>query len=88
MVVIPVRIHAVKLSIRGSMLDCMNPYYLLQFPTNNCGPKAGVPKGVMTRPIVDVLSELCSPILKGGNSAFIVAIASGLFPQTKYQSLE
>jgi len=45
-------------------------------------------KGVMTQPIVDELSELCSPFLKRGNSAFITAIASGLFPQTEYQSLE
>ena len=45
-------------------------------------------KGVITRSIVDVLSELCSPFLKGGNSAFIPAIASGLFPQTEYRSLE
>ena len=33
-------------------------------------------------------SELCFPFLKGGNSAFIAAIASGLFRQTEYQSLE
>jgi len=45
-------------------------------------------KGVMTRSIVDGLSELCSPFLKGGNSTFIAAIASGLFSQTKYRSLE
>ena len=32
--------------------------------------------------------ELCSPFLKGGNSAFIKALASGLFPQTEYWSLE
>ena len=36
-------------------------------------------KGVMTWSMVDALSELCSPFLKGGNSAFIAAIASGLF---------
>jgi len=36
-------------------------------------------KGVMTWSIVDVLSELHSPFLKGGNSAFLTAIASGLF---------
>jgi len=28
------------------------------------------------------------PILKGGNSAFIAAIASGFFPQTEYRSLK
>ena len=39
-------------------------------------------KGVMSRSSVDALSELCSPFLKGGNSAFIAAIASGLFPKT------
>ena len=33
----------------------------------------------MTRSMVDALSELCSPFLKGANSAFIAAIASGLF---------
>jgi len=38
--------------------------------------------------IVDALSELCSPFLKEGNSASIAAIASGLFPQTEYRSLE
>jgi len=37
-------------------------------------------KGVMTPSMVDALSELCSPFLKGGISAFIAAIASGLFP--------
>jgi len=36
-------------------------------------------KGVMTRSVVDALSDLCSPYLKGGNSSFIAAIASGLF---------
>jgi len=40
-------------------------------------------KGVMTLSIVDVLSELCSPFLKGGNSAFITTIASGVFPQNR-----
>ena len=45
-------------------------------------------KGVMTGSMVDALSELCSPFLKGGNSAFIAAIASGLFPQIEYPSLE
>jgi len=40
-------------------------------------------KWVVTRPMVDALSELCSPFLKGGNTAFIAAIASGLFPQNK-----
>jgi len=45
-------------------------------------------EGVMTRSIVDALSELCSPFLKGGNSTFIAAIASRLFPQTEYRSLE
>jgi len=39
-------------------------------------------KGVMTRLMVDTLSELCSPFFKGGNSACFAAIASGLFPQT------
>jgi len=39
-------------------------------------------KGVMTQSMVDPLSELCSPFLKGGNSAFIAAITSGLFHKT------
>jgi len=39
----------------------------------------------MTRSMVDALSELCSPFLKRGKSAFIAAIASGLFPQTEYR---
>jgi len=30
---------------------------------------------------IDALSELCSPFLKGGNSTFIAAIASSLFPK-------
>ena len=42
-------------------------------------------KRVKPRVGVDALSELCSPLLKGGNSAFIAVIASGLF--FKYQSL-
>ena len=45
-------------------------------------------KGVMAWSIVDALSELCSPFLKRGNSAFLAAIARGLFPQTEYRSLE
>ena len=45
-------------------------------------------KGVMTRSMVDALSDLCSPFVKGGNFAFITAIASSLFPQTEYRSLE
>ena len=36
-------------------------------------------KGVMTRSIVYALSELCSPFLKGGNSAFSAAIAIVFF---------
>jgi len=39
--------------------------------------RCGSFEGVMTRSIVDTLSELWSPFLKGGNSAFIAAIASG-----------
>jgi len=39
--------------------------------------------GVMTRSMVDALSELCSLFLKGGDSAFIAAIASGLFSQAE-----
>ena len=45
-------------------------------------------KGVVTRSMVDALSELCSPFLKGGNSVFIVAIVSSLFPQNEYRSLK
>ena len=48
----------------------------------------GVVRGVMTRSMVDTLSELCSPVLKVGSSAFIAAIASSLFPQKEYRSLE
>ena len=44
-------------------------------------------KGVKKRSMVDTF-RLCSPFLKVGNSAFIVAIASGLFRQTEYRSLE
>ena len=58
---------------------------------SHCAERAGfgechvssVVKGVMTRSIADALSELCTPFLKGGNSAFLAAIASGLFPQTE-----
>jgi len=37
---------------------------------------------------VDGRRELCSPFLKGGNSAFIAAMASGLFRQIGSRSLE
>jgi len=37
---------------------------------------------------VDAFSELWFPFLKGGKSAFIAAIASGLFPKSEYWSLE
>ena len=56
--------------------------------SNLAAVKQGLVKGVMTRSIIDVLSELGSPFLKGGNSAFITTIASGPFPQTEYRSLE
>jgi len=36
-------------------------------------------KGVMLWSRVDALLKLCSPFLKGGNSALIAAIASGFF---------
>ena len=42
----------------------------------------------MTRSMVDALSELCFPLLKGGNSAFIAAIASGPLPENEYRILE
>ena len=42
----------------------------------------------MTRSMINALSELYSPFLKGGDSVFIAAIASGLFPQNEYRSLE
>jgi len=45
-------------------------------------------EGAMTRLMVDAVSELCSPLLKGSNSVFIATIASDLFPQTEYLSLE
>jgi len=45
-------------------------------------------KGVMIRSMVDALSELYFPLLKGGNITFIAAIASGLLPQNEYRSLE
>jgi len=38
--------------------------------------------------MVDGLSELCSPFLKGGNAAFIAAIVIGLCQQNEYRSLE
>jgi len=38
--------------------------------------------------MVDALSELCSPFVKGDNSVFIAAIVNGLFPQNEYRSLE
>ena len=37
----------------------------------------------MSRSRVYALSELCLPFLQGGNSAFIAAIASGLFPKNR-----
>jgi len=40
----------------------------------------------MTRSMVDTFGGVFS-FIKGGNSAFIAAIASGLFPQTGYRSL-
>jgi len=40
----------------------------------------------MTRSMVNALSELCSPFLKGDNSAFIAEIASGLFPKPNVSS--
>jgi len=40
-------------------------------------------KGVMSRSNVDTLSELWSPFIKGGNSAFIPATASGLLKKKR-----
>ena len=45
-------------------------------------------KGVMSRLRVDTLSESWSSFLKAGNSTFIIAIASGLFPQNESWSFE
>jgi len=42
-------------------------------------PVQDVVKGVMTRSMVGALLELCSPLLKRGNSAFIAAIAMVFF---------
>jgi len=42
----------------------------------------------MSRSKVETLLELCAPFLKESNSAFIAAIASGLFPKKEYRSLE
>ena len=44
-------------------------------------------KRVMTRLMVDAFLGLRSSHLKGGNSAFIAVIASGLFPRNEYRSL-
>jgi len=45
-------------------------------------------KRVKPQSRVNALSELCSPLLKRGNSAFIAVIASVLFSKSEYQSLE
>ena len=63
--------------------DCSS----LCFTHANNLPRASF-KGVMTRSVVDALSELWSPFLNGGNSAFIAAMASGIFPQSEYRSFE
>ena len=44
-------------------------------------------KGTMSRSNVDALSELCSPFLKGGHSAFIAAITSGFFQKPNIDHL-
>jgi len=44
-------------------------------------------KGVMSRSRVAALSEVCFPFVKGGNSTFIVSIASDFSPKTEYRSL-
>ena len=46
---------------------------------NKCKTGKKCLEGVMSWSRVDALLELCSLFLKGGNSAFITAIASGLF---------
>ena len=45
-------------------------------------------KGVMPRSSVNALSDLCSSLLKGGNSASIAAIASGLFPKKQISVIQ
>jgi len=60
----------------------------LQTFINKAAALPEIIKRVMTRSIVHIHSELCFPFLKEVNSAFITAIASGLFPQTEYRSLE
>jgi len=50
-------------------------------------PTMSTLKGLMTQSMVDTFWR-CFPFLKGGNSVFIAAIASDLFPQKEYQSLE
>ena len=44
--------------------------------------------GVMSWSRVGALFELCSPFLKGGNSAFIAVIASSLISKIEYRSLK
>jgi len=70
------RCNLLALCILISIIGCKN-YNSLSFL-----------KGVMTRSMVDALSELCPLFLKRGNSALIAAMTRGLFPQNEYQSLK
>ena len=45
-------------------------------------------KRVKPRSMVDALLKVYSSFMKGGNSAFIAAIVSGLFPKNEYRSFE
>jgi len=68
-----------------AMNDATNTMFPILLYTFCC---VVVLKGVMSLPRADSFSELCSPLLKGGNSAFTASMASGLFPQNEYRSLE
>jgi len=67
---------------------CHHHFLGIEPTIHDCSLNSNLFKGVMTWSIIGVLSELCCPFLKGGNSAFITAMVSGLFPQTEYRSLE
>ena len=88
----PGRENLYRLAIGSVRLFSLSPVFFLLERTRQAPQKGFIVlypfKGVMKRLRVDTLSELCSPFLKGGNSTFIAAIASGLSPQTEHQSLK
>ena len=72
---------------RFELIDHVTPHLTFAFwgftPVSDLWNQPTI-KRVMSRSRVDTLLELCSPLLKGGNSAYIAVIASSFRKANKW----